>query len=169
MAITRLNHAVLYVRDAQRSAAFYTEVLGFRPVMEMPGAVFLQAPDSTNDHDLGLFGIGEGAGQSSAGRGQVGLYHLAWEVDTLEELDRLRGVLESRGALVGASDHGTTKALYARDPDGIEFEVSWLVPATLIDAEVREAAKRIGHLDLEAEKKRYGPTTRGGVGVSVPA
>lgn len=169
MAITRLNHAVLYVRDAQRSAAFYTEVLGFRTVMEMPGASFMQAPGSTNDHDLGLFSIGEGAGPSTAGRGQVGLYHLAWEVDTLDELDRLRGLLESQGSLVGASDHGTTKALYARDPDGIEFEVSWLVPAALIDSQAREAAKRIGHLDIAAEKERYGPTTRGGVGISIPA
>ena len=53
----------------------------------------------------------------------VGLYHLAWEVDTLAELQRLAGVLSERGALVGASNHFSTKALYAQDPDGIEFEV----------------------------------------------
>ena len=44
-------------------------------------------------------------------------------------------MLTARGALVGASDHGTTKALYAKDPDGLEFEVSWLVPADLIGDE----------------------------------
>ena len=54
----------------------------------------------------------------------VGLYHLAWEVDTLGELDRhRRQARPSAGALVGATDHGTTKALYAKDPDGLEFEV----------------------------------------------
>jgi catechol-2,3-dioxygenase len=169
MAIARLNHAVLYVRDAGRSAAFYTDVLGFRRVMEMPGAVFLQAPDSTNDHDLGLFGIGDAAGPTTAGRNQVGLYHLAWEVDTLDELGRLAAELQRRDALVGASDHGTTKALYAKDPDGIEFEVSWLVPADRIDDMVREAAKRIAPLDIEREKQRFGGATRGGVGVSSPA
>src|SRR5256714_10947722 len=120
MPITRLNHAVLYVRDAERSAAFYTEVLGFRRVMSMQGAAFMQAPGSTNDHDLGLFSIGEGAAPSPAGRSAVGLYHLAWEVDTLDELERLAAVLSERGALVGASDHGSTKALYAKDPDDIE-------------------------------------------------
>jgi catechol 2,3-dioxygenase-like lactoylglutathione lyase family enzyme len=129
--ITRLNHAVLYVRDAERSAAFYSDVLGFRTVMAMPGAVFLQAPASTNDHDLGLFTIGEAAGASGAGRQTVGLYHLAWEVDTLSELQRVADALSGQNALVGASDHGTTKALYAHDPDGIEFEVSWLVPLDL--------------------------------------
>ncbi len=169
MAITRLNHAVLYVRDAERAAAFYSDVLGFRTVMSMPGAVFLQAPDSTNDHDLGLFSIGAGAASSEAGRRTVGLYHLAWEVDTLDELDRLHGELTRRGALVGATDHGSTKALYARDPDGIEFEVSWLVPAALLDDTTRAAAATLRPLDIAREKQRYGAGTRGGVGVSSPA
>ena len=133
------------------------------------GAVFLQAPGSTNDHDLGLFTIGEGAGPSGAGRQTVGLYHLAWEVDTLAELERIAGLLSEHGALVGASDHGTTKALYAHDPDGIEFEVSWLVPADLLDEATLEARARIGPLDIETEKRRYGAETRGGVGVSAPA
>src|SRR5215203_7273459 len=127
MPVQRLNHAVLYVRDLERSVAFYSEVLGFRTVMGMSGAAFLQAEGSTNDHDLGLFEIGAGAGPSQAGRTTVGLYHLAWEVDTLAELSRIRDALLQAGALVGASDHATTKALYAQDPDGLEFEVSWLL------------------------------------------
>ncbi len=169
MPINRLNHAVLYVRDAERSAAFYSDVLGFRTVMALPGAVFLQAPGSTNDHDLGLFSIGAGAAASEAGRRTVGLYHLAWEVETLDDLDRLSQELSARGALAGASDHGSTKALYARDPDGIEFEVSWLVPAALLDDEARAARSTILPLDIAKEKQRYGAYTPGGVGVSVPA
>jgi len=168
MPIARLNHAVLYVRDAERSADFYTEVLGFRRLTTMPGAVFLQAPGSPNDHDLGLFSIGETAGPSDAGHGTVGLYHLAWEVDTLDELDRIAHLLTERGALVGASDHGSTKALYARDADGIEFEVSWLVPAALLDQEAVAAKASIRPLDIAGEKERYGATTPGGIGVSVP-
>ena len=167
MPIHQLNHAVLYVGDVARSVAFYTEVLGFRVVNEMKGAAFVQAPASTNDHDLGLFEIGAAAGPSEAGRTTVGLYHLAWEVDTLAELERLSGVLAERGALVGASDHGMTKSLYAKDPDGLEFEVAWVVPAALLD----DAAKgvQIAPLDLAKEIARYGADTRGGVGVSVPA
>lgn len=167
MPIHQLNHAVLYVRDVARTVAFYRDVLGFRVVNEMRGAAFVQAPDSTNDHDLGLFEIGAAAGPSEAGRATVGLYHLAWEVDTLAELDRLRGVLAEKGALVGASDHGTTKSLYAHDPDGLEFEVAWVVPAAMVD----DAAKgvKIAPLDLAKEIERYGAETRGGVGISVPA
>src|SRR5690242_17553175 len=111
MPVTRLNHAVLYVRDVQATRDFYEDVLGFRTLIWMPGqAAFFQAPGSTNDHDLGTFQIGAGAGPTTAGRTSVGLYHLAWEVDTLAELDRIRGRLIDAGALVGASDHVTTKA-----------------------------------------------------------
>jgi catechol-2,3-dioxygenase len=166
MPVQRLNHAVLYVRDVEASVAFYAEVLGFRQVMGFPGAAFLQAEGSSNDHDLGLFQIGPHARPSDAGRGTVGLYHLAWEVDTLAELSRIRENLVRAGALVGASDHGSTKALYAHDPDGIEFEVSWLVPADLIDEDVQESRKGIKPLDLTREIARYGAETLGGVGVS---
>ncbi|HVV31126.1 MAG TPA: VOC family protein [Mycobacteriales bacterium] len=166
MPVSRLNHAVLYVRDVAASVAFYSDVLGFRQVMGGPGAAFLQAEAGNNDHDLGLFEIGGSAGPSAAGRGAVGLYHLAWEVQTLDDLMRIRAALSSAGALVGASDHGTTKSLYAHDPDGIEFEVCWLVPADLLDDAALAGRSTVRPLDLAGEIARYGADTRGGVGVS---
>lgn len=166
MPITRLNHAVLFVGDLSRSVAFYTDVLGFRRVDMTPdgfrGAAFLQAPGSTNDHDLGLFEVAA-ARPSAAGTSTVGLYHLAWEVDTLAELERLQSVLAEHSALTGSSDHGTTKSLYGRDPDGLEFEIAWIVPADRLDEEALAARKRIGRLDLDREKQRYGASTAGGV------
>ena len=170
MPITRLNHAVLYVADLERSVRFYTEVLGFRVIPMTPegfrGAAFLQAPGSINDHDLGLFEVGSGAGPSGAGRSTVGLYHLEWEVDTLAELERLAGVLADAGALTGASDHGTTKSLYGADPDGLEFEIAWIIPSELLDEGAFEARTRIGRLDLAREKERYGADTPGGIRAS---
>lgn len=170
MGITRLNHAVLYVRDAEASARFYREVLGFTEVARMSlGAsdrdgVFLRAPGSTNDHDIAFFGLGEQLGGSTAGRDQVGLYHLAWEVPTLADLADHARRLEAVGALVGASDHGTTKALYARDPDGLEFEISWIVPVELL-AEHERAGPTIAPLDLDREIARFGADRRGHVTV----
>ncbi|MBV9292886.1 MAG: VOC family protein [Frankiales bacterium] len=173
MGIHRLNHAVLYVRSIEESVAFYRDVLGFRRIEEMTpdgfaGAAFLRAPGSTNDHDLGLFEIGEAAGPSLAGRQTVGLYHLAWEVDTLGELEATAARLSAADALVGASDHGTTKSLYGKDPNGLEFEIVWIIPADLLDDEALDKRKRISPLDLTKEKARYGADTRGGVGISVP-
>jgi hypothetical protein len=76
--------------------------------------------------------------------------------------------LAERGALVGASDHGTTKSLYGRDPSGLEFEVAWVVPAALLDEAATEARKSIRPLDIAGEKARYGSQTKGGVGISAP-
>ena len=169
MAIHRLNHAVMYVRDLASSVAFYHDVLGFEVAMEMDGgfrAAFLTAADSTNDHDLGLFEIGAGAGASEAGRSTVGLYHLAWEVDTLSDLLRLRDRLAAAGALVGMTDHSTTKSLYGHDPDGLEFEIVWLVPADLLDDEAKARRNQLRPLDLDREIARYGADTPSGVGVS---
>lgn len=148
--VRRLNHAVLYVADADRAAAFYTRVLGFTVAHQFPGAVFLRADAATNDHDLGLFSIGD---RPAVPQTTVGLYHLAWQVDTLDELAALRTRLLEVGALVGESDHGVSKSLYARDLDGIEFEVMWAVPQSEWDGTVGTA-----RLDLPSELARWAAT-----------
>ncbi len=125
-AVQRLNHAVLFVSDVDQSVAFYRDVLGFTVTAHLGNAAFLRAHGSPNDHDLGLFGIGPNP--SAPGRRATGLYHLAWQVDTIDDLASLRGALVDAGSLVGESDHGVSKSLYAVDPDGIEFEVMWVVP-----------------------------------------
>ena len=154
MSILGMNHAVLYVRDAARHKKFYEDVLEFRTVIEGPGPfVFMRAPASENHHDIAFFTIGEQAAQSQAGQQTVGLYHIAWEVGTLDELETMRTRLQEAGALIGASDHGNNKSLYAHDPDGLEFEVMWHVPPSEWDHEQHEAIVR--PLDLEADKKRY--------------
>ena len=155
MPITGMNHAVLYVRDARRTRDFYADVLGFRTIIEHPtGAfVFMRAPASENHHDIAFFSIGEQAQPSSAGRSSVGLYHLAWEVPTLAELAEMEERLRAAGALVGASDHGNNKSLYGRDPDGLEFEVMWLVPPEHWGEEEHQAI--VEPLDIAAERARF--------------
>ena len=158
MPVRRLNHAVLYVKDLAASVDFYTYALGFEVRLEIPGrAAFLRARDTANDHDLGLFAVPEG--HLPAGP-YIGLYHLAWEVGTLGELAEIRGRLSDRGALVGASDHRVSKSLYAKDPDGIEFEVMWRVPAEDWEHELTGGAM-IAPLHLEEELARWGDRVTG--------
>ena len=166
MAVRRLNHAVLYVHDLAGAVDFYTTTLGFEIRTEIAGqAAFLRAPGSANDHDLGLFGIGGGPVPAGAAP-RVGLYHLAWEVGTLAELNEMRRALAARGALVGASDHRVSKSLYARDPSGIEFEVMWRVPAEDWGTELQQGPM-IGPLDLDAELARWGDRVTGAAAGSV--
>ena len=156
--VTTLNHAVLWVRDARASAAFYREALGFELVEADPAgrAVFLRAGGSSNHHDLGLFSVGE---RASPPPGSPGLYHLAWQVDTIEDLAAAAAVLGERGALVGATDHGVSKSLYAKDPDGIEFEVMWRVPPEAWGTYGEHAG--LDPLDLHAEVARWSGVATG--------
>lgn len=147
--ISRLNHAVLYVNDAAASAAFYCDVLGFSVANSFPGGAFLRAGGSGNDHDLGLFSVGA----QPAPQQRIGLYHLAWQVDTIDELVEIAARLESAGAMVGASDHGVSKSLYARDIDGIEFEIMWAVPQRAWHDE--ESKVKIAPLGLAAEQAKW--------------
>jgi catechol-2,3-dioxygenase len=149
-SVARLNHAVLYVSDVERSVAFYTSVLGFEPrFVSLPNAAFLRAHGSPNDHDLGLFRVANRPTTPQS----VGLYHLAWQVDTIDELVALRVQLEHAGALAGESDHGVSKSLYAHDPDGIEFEVMWAVPRS-----DWPEGPSVDRLDLATEHARWSGT-----------
>jgi catechol-2,3-dioxygenase len=161
MPVWRLNHAVLFVRDVDTTAEFYRTVLGFHELSRPAGmrAAFMRAASGSNHHDLGLFEVGALA--SRPPRGSTGLYHLAWEVETIEDLAAMADALRSRGALTGSSDHGVSKSLYGTDPDGNEFEVMWAVPRASWGANADEAVVR--PLDLETELHRWGTGGEGGV------
>jgi catechol-2,3-dioxygenase len=151
--VARLNHAVLYVSDLDRSAAFYKRAFGFQEVAR-EGAImaFLRAAGGTNHHDLGLMAVGPAARR--APRGSTGLYHLAWEVPAIDDLAAAAAVLTELDALTGMSDHGATKSLYGVDPDGIEFEVMWLVPREQWGEYERRGV--VMPLDLDRELSRFG-------------
>jgi len=158
LGIRRLNHAVLYVSDVDRSVDFYRDVLGFRVIHRRPAMAFLRAAESDNDHDLGLFQVNS---PPERDRGPaVGLYHLAWSVNTLAELAEFEAKLRESGSLVGSSDHVVSKSLYGKDPDAIEFEVSWFVPRERVTVEMEENLA-INRLDIAAEIERWGASLIG--------
>ena len=151
--IRRLNHAVLFVSDLDRALAFYTDVMGFQVFSkeERFNAAFLRTDGSTNHHDLGLFGLGPTAAPRQ--RSQVGLYHLAWQVDTIEDLAGMRATLLDAGHLSGESSHGATLSVYGFDPDGNEFEVMWMLPREAWgEYETKAVVER---LDMETELERW--------------
>ncbi len=151
--VQRLNHAVLYVRDVERSVGFYRTAFGFEVVDEVAGrAAFLKAAGTDNHHDLGLFAVGPDAPGPQPGR--VGLYHLAWEVGSIHDLVGARATLHELGALRGESDHGASKSLYGADPDGNEFEVMWAVPRDSWGE--YEGTAIVAPLDLASEVARHG-------------
>lgn len=153
IAAVRLNHAVLFVSDLERALHFWTEAFTMQVVAREPraNAAFLRLARSGNHHDLGLFGLG--AGQPPRHPGTVGLYHLAWQVDTVDELVQARDTLLRLGAYTGESSHGATKSVYGADPDGNEFEVMWMLPRAQWGA--YEHAAPVDVLDLDDAVSRW--------------
>ena len=149
IGLTRLQHLVLWVSDVERSVRFYCDVLGFEVQRRYPSAAFLIIPGTGDDHHLGLF---EQAGVRPPDERVARMYHAAWEVAELSDLARARQRLLEARSLVGQSDHGTSLSLYAKDPDGLEFELFWTVPG----------GTPVGTrpLDLEAELSRRGLALR---------
>lgn len=153
ISAVRLNHAVLFVSDLERALHFWTEAFAMQVVTREPraNAAFLRLARSGNHHDLGLFGLG--AGQPPRHPGTVGLYHLAWQVDTVDELVQARDTLLRLGAYTGESSHGATKSIYGADPDGNEFEVMWMLPRAQWGA--YEHAAPVDVLDLDDAVSRW--------------
>jgi catechol-2,3-dioxygenase len=145
IGLKRLQHLVLWVADVERSVRFYCDVLGFEVKTRYPQAAFLRIPGSGDDHNLGLF---EQRGVRPPDESVARMYHSAWELAELADLYRARRRLIDAGALVGMSDHGVSLSLYAKDPDGLEFEVFWTIPG----------GTSVGTrpLNLEAELSRRG-------------
>jgi catechol-2,3-dioxygenase len=146
--LTRMQHIVLWVANVDRSVRFYCDVLGLEVSRQRPGAAFLKIPGNPDDHDIGLF---EQPGAGPPDQRVARIYHSAWEVADLGDLKRAQERLIAVGALVGSSNHGASLSLYAKDPDGLEFEVFWTVPGGV--------SGRRTALDIEGEMAKRGVTS----------
>jgi catechol-2,3-dioxygenase len=128
MALKKLGHVVLKVRDLDRSEAFYTSVLGLAVTGRLPGRmVFFAVPGNADSHDLGLWRVGPDAAPAAAM--QVGLFHVAWQVEREEDLQAFHDSLVARGIPVRLTmDHGANLSVYFEDPDGNMLEVTYERP-----------------------------------------
>ena len=152
MEVKELGHLVLYVRNLDRSASFYRDVLGWRQIMGGPGeaptpfrAAAFSAPSGRTHHELLLIEVGEDAAGLPSGR-RVGLYHFGLKIgDSDDELREALAALEANEVnVVGASDHTVTHSLYITDPDGNEIElyvdmpgVDWKSDPSLVAAPIK--------------------------------
>ncbi len=120
--IRELGHVVLKVRDLERSARFYQDVLGLKEVARHDGQMAFFSIGEKH-HDLAILALGPGAPAPDAFA--VGLYHVAFKVgDSLEELRAAKARVEKHGApILGMSDHTVTQSLYLADPDGNMVEL----------------------------------------------
>src|SRR5262245_9679054 len=123
--VKELGHVVLYVRDLERSAAFYEEVLGGKRLTAgdspFPGAAVL---GRRTHHELLLIEVGPDAAPLPPGR-RLGMYHFGLKIGDND--DDLRAALQDLRAagvpIMGTSDHTVSHSIYIADPDGNEIEL----------------------------------------------
>ncbi len=127
-----IDHVNIFVRNAERSHKWYTEVFGFhtQDTMMFPGTNTLRAAflacDPGHAHDIALFEVGEEA--AGPQKKQVGLNHVAWRMANLEDLGEMYKRLKAKNVPVSVSDHTVSIGVYFSDPDGNGLEVYYEQP-----------------------------------------
>jgi catechol 2,3-dioxygenase len=118
-----VGHVVVKVRDRERSARFYREVIGLKEVARLGDRMVFFSATGQNHHDLALLEVGPNAAPVSPDG--VGLYHVALKIgDSLEELRAAKAHLEAHGITkIRLTDHRVSKSIYLTDPDGNGLEL----------------------------------------------
>jgi len=125
MPIQRVGHVVIKMRDLEKAKQFYQGVLGMKIAEEAPFGVFFRFNDY--HHDIAVFKTSEDADLPK--KDQVGLVHIALVADSVETVKEYYDRAKAAGVeIVGSSDHGMTKSLYIKDPEGNEIEIYAEVP-----------------------------------------
>jgi catechol-2,3-dioxygenase len=119
---TKLGHIALRVRDLERSVAFYRDVVGL-PLREKYEKVAFLGVREDASHEIALFQLenSEAPGPEAT---RVGMYHMAWEMASFEDLQAFhKRLLDSNAKIAGYSNRQSNVMFL--DPDGNELEALW--------------------------------------------
>ena len=121
------SHAVLNARELDLMLDFYTCVMGFtitdRGPMGAPGApdIVFMSNSSDEHHQIAMVQMRDESPATS-------LNHLAFRVDTFEEVKEMSQRLQARNVDILPLSHGNTLSLYFSDPEKNGIEVFWDTP-----------------------------------------
>lgn len=122
-----LGHVNIFVRNVERSQKWYEDVLGLHTYDFMPGRAAFMSADIEQSHEVALMQVGDDALGPQGG--QVGLNHMAWMMQSLDDLKELYHRLKEKNVPIdGVGDHGISIGIYFHDPDGNGIEVSYELP-----------------------------------------
>jgi catechol-2,3-dioxygenase len=125
----KLGHVNIFVRNAERARDWYVDLLGLHTYGFTPGRAAFLTSDLGNSHEVALIEVGEHA--PGPQEGQVGLNHMAWYMESLEDLKEIYYRIKERNIPIErVSDHGHAIGIYIHDPDGNGIEVSYEMPAS---------------------------------------
>lgn len=125
MGIQRVGHVVLKMRDLDAAKRFYGDILGMQIASDGPNGVFFRFDEY--HHDIAVFKVSDTADVPK--QDQVGLAHIALVADSLDTVRTMYHRLKEQGfGTPRTIDHGMTKSLYCKDPEGNQIEIYCEVP-----------------------------------------
>ena len=130
--LTKIGHVNFRVADQEASKRFYTEVLGFKVAEQDPehGGVFTTLGDDFHTLDFGQHP--DPASAPKPQRGQIGLVHVAFQVDSHDALREAYLHLLQQGVEIHhATNHLNQRSIYFSDPDGNGLEIYYELPYAL--------------------------------------
>ena len=110
------------MRDVERAATFYRDVLGLTLRSQVPGRAAFLGIRADASHEVALFPLPADAPGPEPGR--VGMYHMAWEMPSFEALQQLHARLLSNGVHITGYSPRQVNVMFL-DPDGNELEALW--------------------------------------------
>ncbi|MHB8464296.1 MAG: VOC family protein [Acidimicrobiales bacterium] len=129
MKLTRLGHVLLAIGDPEKTRAFYCDVLGLQ-VRERRKSGGMVLALGQHGHDMETIPAGDHHVPEEL-QGEK-LLQLAFQVDNEDDLrDAYFGLIDAGVEVEFAMDHGTTKSVYVKDPDGTLVEIYCDVPNAL--------------------------------------
>ncbi len=145
MPIQRVGHVVIKMRDLEAAKHFYRDILGMKITDEREGfGVFFRFDDY--HHDIAVFKVNEDA--EAPQKNQVGLAHIALIADSLETVKSMYQTLKAHDVpIVRTVDHGITRSVYFKDPEGNELEIYCEVPE--VDWHTVDTIIKADPIDLE--------------------
>jgi catechol-2,3-dioxygenase len=116
---TRLRAAIVFVRNLDKSVAFYRELLDLEMVDRSTTAALLESADGSQ---LALRAFGDTAERSLA---SIGVQYLAWTTSSRAEFDRMTETLRRLSAYQETRTDEDVVVIEGRDPDDLPVVIVW--------------------------------------------
>lgn len=181
---TGIHHIAVMTGDMKTQLAFFSDVLGARLVAifdmhGVPGGIhafvelsekclfsFVQLPGTADiPAEIGRTHAGSGSGNAAAGTMQ----HIAFAVDSREQLLAMRDRIRSRGInIFGPIDHGMCQSIYFAGPENLALEVAWSGAALDARRWIDPAVLAKAGISAEEGAALAAPADYAGAGGAVP-
>jgi glyoxylase I family protein len=133
--IQQLHHYAYRAKDAEQTRHFYEDILGL-PLYHIIQSDYVPSTGEYCPYThfffrfqdgsfIAFFDLGDDEGALPSPNTPLWVNHIAFRVNTVEELEAMKARLVAHGVeVLGVTDHHIFKSIYFFDPNGVRLELS---------------------------------------------